>query len=76
MKPSALKEKIIKKVGEINDPAILNDVINLLDFEDKLIVKLSAVEKALVQEGLDDIDAGRVIAHNDLMKDPRKWAEK
>lgn len=76
MRTSDLKDKIIKKVGEINDPAVLSDVMNLLELESKLLVHLSETEKAFVKVGLNDIEAGNTISHEDVMKDPKKWLEK
>lgn len=72
-----IKEKIIKKVKTIDNPEILNNILNLISSEVEIdeIYQFSDAEKKLVQEGIIDADNGNVFTQEESDQIISKWLE-
>lgn len=72
-----IKEKIIKKVNTIDNPEILNSILNLISSEVEIdeIYQFSDAEKKLVQEGIIDADNGNVFTQEESDQIISKWLE-
>ena len=73
------KKKIIEWISEIEDEStieklkILRDVsVNGSDLWDNL----SEEEKKGIDEGIKDIDEGRIVSYEDVKKEVKKWLTK
>jgi len=67
-----LKQKVIKKLDGLNENALL-EVLNLIEFQqDTKPYQLSVAEKAAIQEGIDDIEAGNYYSNEDVEKEMLK----
>ena len=75
MTTSILKKQIIKKIEDLNDHQMLEDVKNLLTLYSDMdeIVKLSPEQKNSIKQSMDDVKKGRVISHEKLNKEIKKW---
>jgi len=74
-----LKKKLISKITDTEDINLLSSLLLIFDVEES-VYKMSDEEKAAVQEGIDDIEAGRFITHeeanrriDELLK--KDWSE-
>ena len=70
------KEKLIEKIQNIEDEAILQDLLEVIDLELNLssdVVELSNGQKAAIDEGLKDIDEGRTFSHEQARKMIDEW---
>lgn len=78
MSISDLKSDIINKVQQSNDEGLLNEVYNLIKAEADLenVYVLTDVEKTLVEEGLEDLKAGRVVSSEKANELIREWLKK
>jgi hypothetical protein len=61
-----LQQKLIKKIAQIQDVAILKSVESLLKSETKPR-KLSDLQKRLIEESEEQYKRGEYIEHDDLM---------
>jgi len=67
-----LKQKVIEKLNDLNESA-LTEVLNLIEFQqDTQPYQLSEAEKAAIQEGIDDIEAGNYYSNEDVEKEMLK----
>lgn len=73
----SIKEKIINKVNAIENPKILDSILNLISMESETdeIYQFSEEEKALLQEGLKDVENGNVFTQAESNKMISKWLE-
>lgn len=72
------KEKIIQKLEQIDDEALLAEILELLKLEtagDK-IYQLTAPEEQAVQEALEDYEAGRVYTSEEAEQKLKEWLKK
>lgn len=71
-----LKQKVIEKLEYLNDSA-LQEVLNLIEFQqDTKPYKLRLEEKAAIQEGIDDIEAGNYHSNEEVEKEITEWLKK
>ncbi|MFN6945828.1 MAG: hypothetical protein ACK4ND_12845 [Cytophagaceae bacterium] len=63
------KERIIKKLEEVNDYTLLQAINNLLNYA---LDRKDSIEEML-EESEKDIEAGNLVLHEDLKKDIRGW---
>jgi len=59
----SVKDESIKLIQELPDECTLSDIMAELYFKQK------------VEQGLKDIEEGRVVSHRDVRKRMAKWAE-
>ncbi len=69
-------EKITEKLKLIKEEAVLNQILEMVNLElemSKEVYHLSDAEKAAVQEGIDDIEAGRTFTHEEVNHGIKEW---
>lgn len=77
MKTATIKTNIHKMVDEVSDNLFLDAIYNLLKSKVKeketiSIDDLHEEKKRAIEEGLKDIEEGRVFSHEDVLKSLRK----
>lgn len=69
-----LKDKAIDHLRAVEDDSLLKELIWLMDSRNDLnVVEIPENHLEGINEGLEDIKAGRVISNNDLKKQFEKW---
>ncbi len=73
----SIKEKIIERVNAINNPEILEDILNLITIEKDIpnIYNFRKDEKESVLKGINDVKNGRVFNQFEADKITQKWLE-
>ena len=73
-----LKEKLIKKIKEINSPDVLQEIHRLLEmgFEDQEIYQLSEEQKSVVNEAQEQIRKGEFISNEKANEEVKEWLKK
>ena len=73
----SIKEKIINKINAIDNPDILNSILNLIvnESEAEEIYQFSEEEKQMVQEGIEDVKNGNVFNQQESDNIISKWLE-
>lgn len=72
------KEEFLKKLESVNDPAILMDMMQIIDFynnEEQTIV-FSKEEKNEINNSIDQINRGEYKLHQDVMAMTDQWLKK
>lgn len=81
----ATKIELVKRILEVNTESVLNKIKEILSSEtnfasDEIVAYTTKGEaltieeyKSEIQKGLDDIAAGRVISHADLLNEIKNW---
>ena len=72
MSNAELKYNLFKAIDAINDSKVLNDFYNLISGKTKASEndwwdELSPSQKASVERGIKDVEAGRVYSHEEVM---------
>ncbi len=72
MSNAELKYNLFKAIDAINDSKVLNDFYNLISGKKKSANNdwwddLTPAQKASVEKGIKDIEAGRVYSHEEVM---------
>lgn len=65
------KEKIIEKIQKIDDEAVLEDLLEMIDLELDLAadtIQLNDAQKSAIDEGLKDIEEGRSFSNEEARK--------
>ena len=73
------KEKIIEKIQNIEDESILEDLLEIIDLELDMVgdtVQLSDDQKSAIDEGLKDIQEGRLYSNEEARKMVDEWMKK
>lgn len=72
------KQEIINKINTIENPAILEEILNLIRTESEFeeIYAFTNKEKTAVNEGLKDLDEGRSYSTEDSKKNDFKMAKR
>lgn len=73
------KEKLIAKIQQIEDESVLQDLLKRVDLEIKLsgnIVQLDENQKIAIDEGLKDIEEGRLLSDQEARKMVNEWMKK
>jgi hypothetical protein len=70
-----LKEKIQKRLIEIDDEALLNEIYQMV-CEDDAVYKLSDEQKLRVEEGRQQIKEGKIISNEEANRQAREWLKK
>ena len=69
---------IISEVSKVKDPEFLNALKSMLHYRNRQVNQdwwdtISDGEKREIEEGLDQLDRGEFLSHEEVMKDARKW---
>ena len=74
MSNDQLRAIVIEKILFTQDEATLQAVLQRLTDADQVVVKLTPDQKASVEAGLTDVDAGRVVTDEELeRRDAAEW---
>ncbi|WOK04897.1 hypothetical protein RT717_17585 [Imperialibacter roseus] len=60
-----IKEKIIERVNDINDPQLLDKLLQAIELEHEIghFHRLTSEEKLAIDEGIKDADAGNLYSN-------------
>ena len=69
---------IISELSNVKDPELVSAFKSLLKYREKQMKKdwwdeIREEERDEINEGIRQIEDGDVIAHKDVMENPRKW---
>jgi predicted transcriptional regulator len=70
------KELILEKIKVIDDEAILEELLKMIELEldlNKEPIQLSSEQKTAIDEGLKDIDEGKSLSNEDARKMMDEW---
>ena len=70
------KELILEKIKVIEDEAILEELLEMIELEldlNKEPIQLSFEQKTAIDEGLKDIDEGKSLSNEDARKMMDEW---
>ena len=74
MPEQSLREKLINKLREIDDPAILEEVANLFDLQEpETIYNLSDEQKKAIDEAKDQIKNKHTLDNDQANKEADEW---
>lgn len=74
-----IKERLIEKISHIQDEAILDEIMEIVELELELTrdeVKLTSDQKKFIDEGLEDVKSGNLITNNEARKITNEWLKK
>ena len=70
MAEESLKDKLINKLKEINDPAILEEVSNLFELQEpKTVYHTSDQQKKAIEEAKEQIKSGQTFTDEQVNKE-------
>lgn len=69
------KEKIIARINLIEDEALLDEILRLISIESDLdeVYHLTKEQQSAVEEGLNDVENGRVYSQKEADKLIKEW---
>lgn len=71
------KLELIQWVAEASEEYLIDEMLRLKNSQTKdLWDEISDEEKAMIEEGQADVDAGRVVPHDEVKKIYEKWLTK
>lgn len=74
MPSPSLKDKLIDKLREIEDPALLAEVSNLFELQEpETIYKTSTAQKKSIEEAKQQVKNGRVVDNEQSDKESDEW---
>ena len=73
-----IKEKIIERVNGINDPQLLEELLQAIELEHEIenFHTLTDEEKTAIDEGIDDSDSGKLYSNAEASQLIKKWLNK
>lgn len=73
-----VKERIKKRVNDINDPRLLDELLKAveLEYEIEHIDELTNVEKRAIDDGIADAEAGKLHSNSEASQLVKKWLKK
>ena len=71
------KEKIIAKINSIESEALLQEILELISIEADLneVYEVSDEQKAAIDEGLNDVENGRVYTQSEADELIKEWSK-
>jgi hypothetical protein len=77
MPGESLKDKLINKIKEINDPAILEEVSNLFELQEpESVCQTTDLQKKAIQEAKEQIKNKETLTDDQAGKDIDEWLNK
>ena len=77
MSTANLKIEIIKKITQLKESNVMEEINRLLDFElEKGIFKLTTKQQARILEAREEYKAGKVLSENEANKKNQEWLTK
>ena len=73
-----VKERIIEKVNNIQDPILLEELLQAVGLESEIehSYELTQEEKTAIDEGIDDAESGKVYSNSEASELVQKWLKK
>ncbi|GAB3332291.1 hypothetical protein GCM10027429_11500 [Marivirga atlantica] len=73
-----IKERIIKRVNDINDPELLNELLSAIELEHEIenFHELNSSEKKAIDEGIVEADKGLLKSSEDAKALMNQWLKK
>ncbi len=72
-----LKAEVVKKINALNEEEFLQYLKSEIDFHNETdIYQLSKEEEEAINEALKDIEEGRYITNEELIKQEQEWLRK
>lgn len=73
-----VKERIKERLDNIHDPQLLDELLNAVNLEHEIehIDQLSDPEKAAIDEGISDADAGNLHSNSEASQLVKEWLKK
>jgi len=73
-----IKEKIIERVKDINDPKLLDELLQAIDLEHEIehFHQLTNDEKIAIDEGIEDAESGKLYSNSEASQLVKKWLKK
>ena len=77
MPEESLKDKLINKLKEINDPAILEEVSNLFELQEpETVYHTTDLQKKAIEEAKEQIKNRQTLTDEQASKDIDEWLNK
>jgi hypothetical protein len=77
MREESLKDKLINKLKEINDPAILEEVSNLFELQEpETVYHTNDQQKKAIEEAKQQIKNKQTLTDEQASKDIDEWLNK
>jgi predicted transcriptional regulator len=77
MTTANLKIDLIKKITQLKESYVIDEINRILDFElDKGIFNLNSKQKARILEGKEEYKAGKVFKEKEANKQIQEWLTK
>jgi len=74
MPDKSLKEKLINKLKEIDDPAILEEISNLFELQEpETIYPVNNEQRKAIEEAKDQIKSNQTLSSNQADKESDEW---
>lgn len=74
MHETTLKEKLINKLKEIDDPALLEEVSNLFELQEpETVFQVTDKQKQAIDKATDQITKGQTISNEQSDKEADEW---
>lgn len=74
MPTPSLKDKLIDKLREIEDPALLAEVSNLFELQEaETVYKVSPAQKKAIEDAKQQANEGRVVDNETSDKESDEW---
>jgi len=73
-----VKERIKKRVNDINDPKLLDELLKAveLEYEIEHIDQLSDLEKRAIDDGISDAELGKLHSNSEASQLVKEWLKK
>lgn len=70
----SLKEKLMDKLREIEDPAMLAELSNLFEIQEpEILYKVSSAQKKSIEKGMQQAQDGQTIDNDQANKESDEW---
>ena len=74
MPDTSLKEKLINKIKEIDDPAILEEVSNLFELQEtETVYQVTDKQKIAIDEALEEVKNKKTLSNEQADKEADEW---
>jgi len=73
------KEKLIDKISHINDESILEEIMEIVEFELEMTgdkIHLTDEQKSFIDQGLKDLENGDILSNEEAKKMTSEWLKK
>lgn len=73
-----IKERIIERVKDINDPQLLDELLQAIELEHEIehFHQLTNDEKIAIDKGIEDAESGNLHSNSDASQRVKKWLKK